>query len=131
MCRPLPLILLLLRSLADYLPVGGVADLPLTIRIHGSRFPLPSLSCSLPPPSLLPCVPSPPPITLISPPIEATAPPPFVVTARMLPHPLSNCAITNADAGLTIPPVLVAAPVSTPPATAAAYTSAYVVVHPF
>jgi hypothetical protein len=49
----------------------------------------------------------------------------------MLPHPLSNRAITNADAGLTIPPVLVAAPVSTPPATAAAYTSAYVVVHPF
>jgi hypothetical protein len=34
--------------------------------LHGSRFPLPSLSCSLPPPSLLPCVPVPPPITLIS-----------------------------------------------------------------
>jgi len=38
---------------------------------------------------------------------------------------------TDADAGLTITPLLVAAPVSTPPATAAAYTTASVVVHPF
>jgi hypothetical protein len=61
-----PLLLLLLRSRPDLLPVGGVAVLPLTIRVHGSCFPLPYLSCSLPPPSLLPYVPSPPPITLIS-----------------------------------------------------------------
>ena len=49
---------------SGFLPVGGVAVLPPTIRVHGSRFPLPSLSCSLPPPSLLLCVTSPPPITL-------------------------------------------------------------------
>ena len=61
------LLLLVLRSRPDLLPIGGVTVLPLMIRVHdGSRFPLPSLSCSLPPPSLLPCVPSPPPITLIS-----------------------------------------------------------------
>ena len=66
MRRPLLLLLILLRSRPDLLPVGGVAVLPLTIRVHCSRFPLPSLPCSLPPPSLLPCVPSPPPITLIS-----------------------------------------------------------------
>ena len=60
---PLLLLLILLRSRPDLLPVGGVAVLPLTIRVHGCRFPLPSLSCSLPPPSLLPCVPLPPPIT--------------------------------------------------------------------
>ena len=60
------LLLLVLRSHPDLLPIGGVTVLPLMIRVHdGSRFPLPSLSCSLPPPSLLPCVPSPLRITLI------------------------------------------------------------------
>jgi hypothetical protein len=44
--------------------------------------------------------------------------------------PRSDRAVTDADAGLTIPPVLVAAPVSTPPATVTAYASAFVVVHP-
>jgi len=39
------LFLLLLRSLPDHLPVGGVAVLPLMIRIHGSHFPLPSPPC--------------------------------------------------------------------------------------
>ena len=38
--------------------------------------------------------------------------------------------LINVNAGLTIPPVLVPALVSTPPATVAAYTSAFVVVHP-
>ena len=87
-----PLLLLLRRSLPDHLPVGGVAVLPLTIRVHGSRFPLPSLSSLLPLPSLLPCVlrafaPADHPHFSPPAPIEATAPPPFIVAARMLPHP--------------------------------------------
>jgi hypothetical protein len=44
--------------------------------------------------------------------------------------PRSDRAVTDADARLTISPVLAAAPVSTPPATVAAYASAFVIVHP-
>ena len=62
MRRPRPLHLL--RSRPDLLPVGGVADPPTTIRVHGNRFP--PLLVLLPPPSSLPCMPSPPPITRLS-----------------------------------------------------------------
>jgi hypothetical protein len=48
----------------------------------------------------------------------------------MFPPPQLDHAITDANVGLIIPPVLVAAPASTPLATATAYTSASVVVHP-
>jgi hypothetical protein len=41
MRRPLILLLLLLRSRPDLLPVGGVAVLPLTICVHCSRSPSP------------------------------------------------------------------------------------------
>ena len=84
--RPLLLLLLLLRSHPDLLPVGGAPD--------DSR-PLQPL----PPPLLVLLAPA----ALLAPlrafapadhphfsppaPIEATAPPPFVVAARMLSHP--------------------------------------------
>jgi hypothetical protein len=65
--RPCPLLLLLLHNRLDHLPVGGVTVPPPTIRIHGSPFPpLFPLLFLLPPPSLLPCMPSPQPITLLS-----------------------------------------------------------------
>ncbi len=88
MRRPILLLLLLLRSRSDLLPVGG-APAP-----DDSR-PLQPL----PPPLLVLLAPA----ALLAPlraftpadhphfsppaPIEATSPPPFVVAARMLPHP--------------------------------------------
>ena len=52
--RPCPL--RLLRSRPDFLPVGGVAVPPPTIRVHGSRFPPPSSSCSRRPPRSPACL---------------------------------------------------------------------------